>query len=142
MSDNKRKDREMRRMARAKFLLPWVLLAWLFSTTVVLASPCCEVGELLPHTHGGTGVVDLHGAGLHEGMPVAPPCEHMVNADRNQSILSPTSLLIFSGHNHAVVAHVQPIMNSRSAVPTILASTPPPHTAHQSVYLRTSRLRI
>lgn len=142
MPDNKRKDREMRRMTRAKFLLPWVLLAWLFSTTVVLASPCCEVGELLPHTHEGTGVVDLHGAGLHEEVPFAPPCEHMVNADRNQAISGSVSFLAFPGHSHAVVPNVQPILNSRAALLAILASTPPPHTAHQSVYLRTSRLRI
>lgn len=142
LPDNERQYREMTRMLRAKCLLPWVLLAWLFSTTVVLASPCCEVGELLPHAHGGTAVVGMHEVGLHEEMPVAPPCEHMVNADRNQSILSSTSLLTLSGHHHVVVAHVQPILNSRAALPAILASTPPPHTAHQSVYLRTSRLRI
>lgn len=142
LPDNEWQCREMRRMVPAKFLLPWVLLAWVFSTTVVLASPCCEVGELLPHAHGGMGVVFVHDVGLHEEVPFAPPCEHMVNTDRNPAVSGSASFLVFPGHSHVVAGHVQPMVTSRAALPAILASTPPPHSAHQSVYLRTSRLRI
>jgi hypothetical protein len=122
----------------AKRFAPWVAMAWLFASSVLLLQPCCEVLAAPVHGHVHSQA-DMHG-GQHGAIPA--PCDHLLDADLDSGLL-PNKASSDAPNLGVIPAYGMPLPSHTpdgERQPAFRPDSSPPNPP--AVFLTTQRFRI